>query len=178
MTERTSMGGFLLVHNYKQKTDWDGNYFSDYCVGCGACDHQPNNFAVSGFKENVKEITYYCKECNDKRNLINILKSNESENSDIVIDLKNDYEVDEAKDIFVSCNDCKLRIKLENSHQRIRNYARIVCYQCGEKNGDQILQYARCRQTFYCCECKKEFDLTVNDSKIIKCEQIDSETLN
>ena len=40
MTEpiKRSVTGFLLEHNYKLKTDWDGSYCSDYCVGCGACE--------------------------------------------------------------------------------------------------------------------------------------------
>lgn len=168
--------GQQLVHNYKEKTNWDGSYCSDYCIGCGACDHYPTNYVVSGYKENVKNITYHCKKCNEKRALVeNVLKmktnKDETKKIDYIIDLKNEYEVDETDIEFVSCNDCKFRIRLKDSYQREHEYQRIVCVQCGEKNGDNIMEYARCCDTFYCCECKKVFEIEPLGQKV-ECENI------
>ena len=88
--------------------------------------HNPCDFVVNGYKENVKEITYYCKDCYNKRNLVTIMRDNDNIKEDIVIDLKNNYEVDETNVIFISCNDCKFKLKLENSHQRIRNFVNCL----------------------------------------------------
>lgn len=174
-TQKTGVNGINLIHNYKEKTDWDGNYCSDYCVGCGACDHDPCVFVVSGYEENVKEITYYCNYCDEKRNQMdNGMKKKDDQKRliDFIIDLKNNYEVDETDIDFLSCNDCKQKIRLSDSHQRFRNYQRIVCIQCGDKNGDKKLRMARCKKSFYCYECKRNLDIQSTPGETIMCEQL------
>src|SRR5579862_3927329 len=57
--------GLNLIHKYKEIDDWDGNGCSDYCIGCGDCDHFPISYAVLVDTKILKTIMYYCSKCFD-----------------------------------------------------------------------------------------------------------------
>jgi hypothetical protein len=57
------ISGKLLWHRFLDKKYWDGNFCSDYCAGCGSCDHFPPQYAVAGYKHIEKIIRSVCDNC-------------------------------------------------------------------------------------------------------------------
>jgi len=163
-----------LQHTYKQKDDYDGNFCSDYCIGCGACDHFPYMYAVMGFEQTVREVNYYCKQCYNTVKtgfwlVFNIKKNKEEHPTNIVIDNKDKI-----------CKDCHKLIEENDIEFNNTYFTRVVCQNCAEKYNLTVKSYYRCvhdgtkdvqKNSFFCESCEKEYSI-ICDLGSINCEDI------
>jgi hypothetical protein len=157
--------GYDLIHNYNYIDEWDGDFCPDYCIGCGSCSHFPKLHAVLGFKQKIKIIIYYCKNCynNDDERIITYLLPRQKNREELSYDLR----------IFKSdktCDACKTALNKNNIEYNYEYYDKIICKKCAKNNNIIDREYERCSDKFYCECCRSEYKII--PSKNINCEDI------
>jgi hypothetical protein len=135
-----------LDHEYKEIDGWDGNFCSDYCIGCGRCDHFPTDVAIPGFEQVVKTATYFCKKCYEEQFNSNSLMFEaqpvqEDKMTDLtIISKKSNHCVMTCMGVDAVGIDCTVT---DNLIPWYRYDTQVVCYSCGEKFGRTKPTYLR-----------------------------------
>ena len=173
-----------IAHTYKEIENWDGNFCSDYCIGCGDCDHFPTKFCIIGHKQHIKLVTYHCDECFATM----IAKDTETGNTEetSVEDIMA-YEIDISVDKMIRkmeehiiCYTCNNRTTdPQLFHKSYIFCDRTICQNCAnlyEIDGLANIVYETISHegddVFMCECCYTKYQLNMETDKIMKCEDI------
>ena len=149
-----------IIHCYQEKEDWDGNFCSDFCIGCGSCDHFPLLYMGDNRLIVIRQHLNMCDKCFIQSNVKS--EDNTPYNKDGLADTTRCYKCDAENSTNVTyqyieclvCNDCGL--KYDNTKK------------CSKRYDNSHFK----NNNFKCTECNVSFSLNIVGK--IKCEDIDS----
>jgi hypothetical protein len=161
--------GKELIHTYQSKDNWDGSFCSDFCIGCGDCDHFPIRYATRTYNIKAMQLAYYCNECS----VTNEVKLDvPKEDYDIVVYYNSQKDCYEKTLENIHCADCKKMLG-ESPIISVSYSSDSVCNKCAKKYTSEEksfpINYERVDE-FFCYLCKKEFRIIAKGKK--KCENI------
>lgn len=155
--------GRRIEHEYDQIEDWDGSFCSDFCIGCGDCDHFPTKYAISCYEQTTKKIEYYCDKCFVKKKSSIFPPCLKDEKTDITISLGDK-----------NCSQCSKKLLKEMTHIVYRYSSNLMCGSCAKTNKVEKKTYYRVRtaNSFQCDGCKTKYRVVVKNKKILQCSAI------